>query len=330
MQKRDLAVGIGITPLLERLRKTLERYGTGAGALRQAVPKLLGEKRHEGMEQAKRRIKNGEKISPRGDGHFAMRRVCRSVRNGRLDPFHVPVAEVAPEEVIDGMRRFVETVMRERIINDLDVMRQPRKNPAVGQRHLAGSRIRRRRAQFRRSDLFAGHAGSGLEFFQVDEHKSRGIPDFVGEGAITEDAIFAQNDIGARRGHAGEGEAHGIGAEFLVELDGIDAGALGLRHFLAFRRAHQRVQINLAERNAARELQAHDDHPRNPKKQNVVGGYEGAGRVIGAVIGGVVRPTERRKRPKRRAEPGFEHIGFLDQLRRPAVRASCGRQFAPR
>ena len=117
--------------------------------LPEAVPKFLGEKRHERMEQTKRRIKNGEKISPRGDGHLAMRGVRRSVRNGRLDPFHVPVAEVTPKEVIDGMRCFVETVMRERVVDNLDVMRQSRKDPAVGQRHLAGRRIRCRRTQFR-------------------------------------------------------------------------------------------------------------------------------------------------------------------------------------
>ena len=40
-----------------------------------------------------------------------------------------------------------------------------------------------------------------------------------------------------------------VGAEFLVELDGIDAGALGLRHLLAFGGAHQRMQVNLAEGN---------------------------------------------------------------------------------
>src|ERR1700676_5185243 len=131
LQKRDLAIGRGVAPLRERLGKTLERYGHGAGALRPAMPKLLGEKRHERMEQAKCRIKNREKISPRGDGYFAVRGVRRSVRNGRLDPFHVPVAKVPPKEVVDGMRRFVETVMRERIVDDLDVMCQARKNPAV-------------------------------------------------------------------------------------------------------------------------------------------------------------------------------------------------------
>ena len=79
-----------------------------------------------------------------------------------------------------------------------------------------------------------GHLVAGL-FGSVDVHEEEagGVPDLVGEGAVAFGAGFAEGDVGAGRGHAGEGEAHGVGAEALDDVDGVDDVALGLGHLLA-------------------------------------------------------------------------------------------------
>ena len=168
---------------------------------------------------------------------------------------------------------------------------------------------------------------AGFDFFEIHEEKSRGIPDFIREGARAEDAVLAEHDIGAGRGHAGEHVAQRVGAVLLRELQRIDAGAFRLRHLRAFGRAHERMQIEAAEGNAifrlgsAREVQAHHDHARIPEKQDVVAADQQARGIERAQVLGVVGPAERGKRPERRAEPRIEHVGILREFRAAALRA---------
>ncbi len=54
------------------------------------------------------------------------------------------------------------------------------------------------------------------------------VPYLVGESAVALGAGFAEGDVGTRRGHAGQREAHGIRPVVLDDLDGIDHIALGL------------------------------------------------------------------------------------------------------
>ena len=196
--------------------------------------------------------------------------------------------------------------------------RRPGEDPAVHQAQSAPCAVGSAGADFRRGQLLDRRA-STLEFVEVDEQKPRGIPDFIGEGAVALDALFAPDDVGARRRQNGQRETHGVGAVLLVQCHGVDARALGFGHLLPFGIAHDRVQVHFAERHLAHESQPHHDHPRDPEEQDLVSGDEQAGWIIDAQVFGLVRPTQRGERPQRGAEPGVEHVGILLDLGRATL-----------
>ena len=49
----------------------------------------------------------------------------------RLDQFQIPIAKLAPEEIIDSIRRLVEAIRTERIIDIHYSAIEPRKNPPI-------------------------------------------------------------------------------------------------------------------------------------------------------------------------------------------------------
>ena len=143
------------------------------------------------------------------------------------------------------------------------------------------------RANLRRGQLLDPRAGSRLQLFEIEENESRGVPDLVGEGAIAEDALFAQRNVGAGRGHHRQREAQRVGAVFLDQLQRVHDVAARLGHLHAFGIAHQRVQVERAEGNAIvgraapvlHQVQAHHDHARVPEKQDVVAADQQAGGI---------------------------------------------------
>jgi hypothetical protein len=70
-------------------------------------------------------------------------------------------------------------------------------------------------------------------------------------------------------GAAPEHERHadGVGAVLLRHLQRVDDVALGLGHLLPLGVAHQAVDVDLAERHFAHELQAHHHHAGHPEEQ---------------------------------------------------------------
>src|SRR5208282_1211759 len=84
----------------------------------------------------------------------------------------------------------------------------------------------------------------------VHEHESGGVPDFVGEGAVAFGAALAEGDVSSRRGHGGQREAGRISAEAFDDVERVDYIPFHLRHLLAFGIAHQRMNVDVAERNA--------------------------------------------------------------------------------
>ena len=144
-------------------------------------------------------------------------------------------------------------------------------------------------------DFDAGFAGA----VEVHEEEAGGVPDFVGEGAVAFGAGFVEGDVGAGRGHAGEGEADGVGAVLGDDLDGVDDVALGLGHLLAVGVADEGVDVDVAEGDGVgeraraavghgdveHEVAAEHDHARDPEEEDVEAGDE----LRGGVEGGEVR-----------------------------------------
>src|SRR6185369_17561100 len=83
--------------------------------------------------------------------------------------------------------------------------------------------------------------------------------------------------------------------------------------------AHQGMNVHLVERDFTGEFQAEHDHTRDPEKQNVEAGDQQRRRIERAQIRGVVRPSQGRKWPQSRAEPGIEHVRILLEARAAAV-----------
>ena len=198
---------------------------------------------------------------------------------------------------------------------------QARENPSVHERDLTFHCKRGGRAQVRRCQDFERRSAGGFVLVQIEKHESRGVPDLIGKRAVAQDAFLGQNNVSPGRGHARQREAHRVGPEFLIHLDGIDAGSFRLRHLLALGVAHNRMHPDLPEGNLAGKLDPHHDHARNPEKKYVVRRNEQARRIVFPEIGSVVRPAHRRERPQRGTEPGLEHIRVLRQLGRAAMRA---------
>src|SRR5580704_17147229 len=109
--------------------------------LREPVPELLSEKRHERMQQAQGCLEYGEEVAPCRDGDSAIR-----IGHGRLHPLDIPIAEIVPEEVINDVRGFVKTEILQRVINRGNDLSKPRVNPAVRDADSIARSIRRRGA----------------------------------------------------------------------------------------------------------------------------------------------------------------------------------------
>src|ERR1700722_19367537 len=145
------------------------------------------------MEQPQRSLESGEQILPRG---CRFRAVCR--RQLRLHPFDVPVAEVAPEEVVHDIRRFMKSEMLQCVVYLQRGTGQPRENPSVYKGDLPMHRKGSSRANFGRCQSLECFTAGGFVLIQIEEYESRGIPNLVRECTVAEDAVFGEHDVGPR------------------------------------------------------------------------------------------------------------------------------------
>ena len=72
------------------------------------------------MQQPQRRLEHCKKIAPYRHGYFAVR-----VGHRRLHPLDIPIAEIAPEEVINNVRGIMKTKILQCIVDRGDGLRQP-------------------------------------------------------------------------------------------------------------------------------------------------------------------------------------------------------------
>ena len=125
--------------------------------------------------------------------------------------------------------------------------------------------------------IACGHAR--LIALNIHERKARGVPDLVDKMAVAFDALFGQADIAALGSHGRQGEAEAVRAEFFDNLQRVDDVALGFAHLLAFRVAHQGMNVDIPERHVTHELQAHHHHAGHPEEKNVKAGHQAGGRI---------------------------------------------------
>ena len=75
--------------------------------------------------------------------------------------------------------------------------------------------------------------------------------------------------------------------------------------------ADHRVAVDLGERHLAGEVDAEQDHARDPEEEDVPAGLEDRGRVEHVEVARLRGPAHDRPRPEAGREPGVEHILVL-------------------
>src|SRR5450432_787406 len=109
------------------------------------------------MQQPQRRLKSREKVLP---GH--LRFVAVGIEEVRLYPLDVPIAKIAPEELIDRLGRFVKAVVGQRIVDYLNGFRKSAEEPAIDDGYVNRYRTLLRLLRIR---SFFAYVGRG-EFVQ--------------------------------------------------------------------------------------------------------------------------------------------------------------------
>ena len=271
--------------------------------MRHALPDLLREERHEGVQQAKRALQDvREDILCRLLRPLARRIFIIEPRFCQLD---VPVAELAPDKLVDHAPRFAQLELLQILRHARRRLLAARQDPAVGERIVL-----RRRSEAR------------IEVLQIHEHEARGVPQLVREISRRFDALPVEAHVVARRVARNEHEAQGVRTVLVDDLDGIDAVAERLRHLAPLAVAHETVDEYVAERDVLAELQAHHDHACDPEEDDVIARHENARRVELLELGRLLGPAHRLERPESRAEPCVEHVLILVQMMAAALWAS--------
>ena len=156
---------------------------------------------------------------------------------GRLDQFDVPVAELVPEELVDGRSGLVEFIPVQRFPHRGNRPVDPAENPLIGQGQIR----------------FSGGL-LGVVSLEVGQGEPGRVPYLVGEVPVAGDPVLGEADVPPLRGEGRQGEPEGVGPEFFDHFQGIDDVAPGLAHLLSLGVPHQGMDVHIPEGNIAHEL----------------------------------------------------------------------------
>ncbi len=187
-----------------------------------------------------------------------------------------PIAILTPQEVVDLPSGLAELPVLHEAGHVPDQAVVATQYPAIGQRPIGIW------------DLVIGH---------LREHEAGRIPHLIGKVAVGLHAGEREVNVVAGSGAGEEGEAQGVTAVLVYDLQRIYHVVLGAAHLLTVFVPHHPVQVDVVEWDVASTLQPHHDHPRHPEEQDVVAGLEDGGGVEVAQILGVVGPAQGGKGP---------------------------------
>ena len=224
------------------------------------------------------------------------------VVKARFGNFNVPVANFAPDKIVNGASCFAKLKAFQQAGNVFNGILQTRKNPFISQR------IRRKFCIL-------------VVAFHIHQRKARCIPNLVGKVAGAFHAFPVKTHIVARSVAGNQHKAQGIGAVFFNNFQRVDAVAERFAHLASLAVAHKAVDEYFFKRNFLHKFHAHNQHARNPEENNIVTGYKHAGRIELLKQFGVVRPAHGRERPQSGAEPGVQCVLVLMDMRAAAFRA---------
>ena len=191
LQHPNPTLRIKVAPALLGLRiaRQRQRLRPAFCIHRQTLPQLFSNKRRHWMQQPQRLLERRQHVLP-------LVGQARVLGKRQLLEFDVPIAELAPEELVKCIRRVVIAEFFIRLIDLLRHLVEPRKDPTILQRDLT-RRLGRQRLELveilRRPRLRA-------RLLQAHKHEPDGIPNLVCKGAVACDALLLEHDIGALAG----------------------------------------------------------------------------------------------------------------------------------
>ena len=299
LHRREVALGRLVVAGGVRLRVArddqLRRALRVRSRLGEALPDLLGDERHEGVQQPQHPVED-----VRGHGQ----RDAVALAHTQLGELQVPVGELVPEEVACLAQRLGELVGAQQLVGEADRALQPREHPAV----LAPQpRVAHRRQ-------LEVRVGPGERM-----HEARGVPQLVREVAASLDAVVGDALVVAWAGAGDQRVAQRVRAVLLDHAERVDDVAEGLRHLAPVGRAHEAVQVDrlegdVAALEAAHVVEREHDHAGDPEEDDVVARLHHLRRVEAReVVRVLVRPAQRRVRPEARGEPSVEGVLVLPQ-----------------
>ena len=229
------------------------------------------------------------------------RLVVHGLAARRLDQLQIPVAVIAPEEVVDGQQRLVKPVTINRLVDRGDRLVQARHHPALHERQLLEAAL---------AAIVPQGPSLVVGLHELAEDVE-GVPDLVGEVAPHLELRGVELDVLPLRAEHRQRVAHGIGPVLIDHLQRVDAVAQALRHPPAVLVLDHAGDEHIPEGNLAREVNARHDHAGDPEEQDVVARDEHRGGIEVRQIGRLIGPAQRGKRPEPGRKPRVEHVFVL-------------------
>ena len=277
------------------------------GVMGQCLIDFFRNKRHVGMQQFHGAGQHGHQyLLGRCPGFlpgFAVQ--------SRFDHFNVPVADLAPDEIIHGTACFAQLKLIQQRGHIRGHILHAGKDPLIRQFVRRPFRV----------DLIA---------FQIHQREAGSVPDFIGKVPCGFQTAPVETHVVAGRIAGDQHEAQGVAAILFDHLQRIDTVAQGFTHLPALLVPHQTMYEHPVKGNVLHEFHAHDQHAGHPEEDDIVTGHQYAGGIELFQDIRFFRPAHDGERPQGRTEPGIQGIFILMHVTaalRAFVQVSTGRDF---
>ena len=265
------------------------------------LPDLLGNKGHEGMEQFQSASQHIDENALSVEAFFV-----RPFVKGVFAEFHIPVAEIIPDEFIDAPGGFAQFIAVQIGAGGFGGFIETGEDPAIV------------KAEF----VIVPHAV--FVAFQIHQHKAAGVPDLIGKVSCAVQSFVTEAEVvpGGVPGH--QHKAERIGAVAVDFFQRVDAVAQRFTHLASLSIENEAVDQNIFEGRFPCMEQGGEDHAGNPEEDDIpTGDQHGIGEVF-FHIRGLIGPAKGRIGPHGRGEPGIQHILILMNMSRAAFRTDGG------
>ena len=169
----------------------------------------------------------------------------------------VPVAVLAPREVVHEARRLAEEVSVEQPRHFRGDLRDAVEYPFVLE-----------------LKLFLVYLLTGLRVFEVHEREAARVPELVHEEAVGRNSLGREEYVAPLHRERREREAQRVRAVVLDYRERVDDVAARLAHLLSLFVADERVDVDVAERNFMLRFEAEHYHARDPEEDNIIACYK--------------------------------------------------------